>query len=152
MLSTRFTNSDRATRCRAVIRAIHSRAFHKSPFPGSLTALKREGRFIAHLCLISSNSIILCPERREIGVSRVDRIQLLYDLTFQTPFHCGTGLRSGLVDRTIVRDAEGYLYVPGSTIKGALRMHCEGLSRFYEPADEEMRELIDSPHTMKKAW
>ena len=81
---------------------------------------------------------------------RIQRIQLLYDLTFQTPFHCGTGLRSGLIDRTIVRDAEGYLYVPGSTIKGALRMHCEGLSRFYEQADEEMRERIDSPHNMKK--
>jgi CRISPR/Cas system CSM-associated protein Csm3 (group 7 of RAMP superfamily) len=84
-------------------------------------------------------------------MSRVDRIQLLYDLTFRTPFHCGTGLRSGLIDRTIVRDAEGYLYVPGSTIKGALRMHCEGLSRLYEQADEDMRDRIDSPHNMKNA-
>jgi len=50
-----------------------------------------------------------------------------------------------------VRDAEGYLYVPGSTIKGALRMHCEGLSRLYELVDEEMREHIDSPHDTKKA-
>lgn len=82
---------------------------------------------------------------------RIDRIQLLYDLTFQAPFHCGTGLRSGLIDRTIVRDAEGYLYVPGSTIKGALRMHCEGLSHLYEQIDEDMRERIDSPHNMKKA-
>ena len=52
-------------------------------------------------------------------MSRVDRIQLFYNLTFQTPFHCGTGLRSGLIDRAIVRDREGYLYVPGSSIKGA---------------------------------
>jgi CRISPR/Cas system CMR subunit Cmr4 (Cas7 group RAMP superfamily) len=85
------------------------------------------------------------------GGDRIQRIQLLYDLEFQTPFHCGTGLRSGLIDRTIVRDAEGYLYVPGSTIKGALRMHCEGLSQLYEQADEDMRERIDSPHEMKKA-
>lgn len=82
---------------------------------------------------------------------RNQRIQLLYNLTFQTPFHCGTGLRSGLIDRTIVRDAEGYLYVPGSTIKGALRMHCEWLSRLYEQDDEDMRERIDSPHEMEKA-
>jgi len=82
---------------------------------------------------------------------RIQRIQLLYDLTFQTPFHCGTGLRSGLIDRTIVRDAEGYLYVPGSTIKGALRMHCEWLAQLYAGADEDMRERINSPHEMKKA-
>ena len=50
-----------------------------------------------------------------------------------------------------MRDAEGYLYVPGSTIKGALRMHCEGLSHLYEEADQDMRERIDSPHNMKKA-
>jgi CRISPR/Cas system CSM-associated protein Csm3 (group 7 of RAMP superfamily) len=82
---------------------------------------------------------------------RIQRLQLLYDMEFQTPFHCGTGLRSGFIDRTIVRDAEGYLYVPGSTIKGALRMHCEWLSRLYEKADEDMLEQIDSPHEMKKA-
>lgn len=84
-------------------------------------------------------------------MSRVDRIQLSYELEFQTPFHCGTGLRAGLIDRTVVRDATGYLYVPGSTIKGALRMHCEGLSRMYEVVDEEMQERIDSPHELKKA-
>lgn len=77
---------------------------------------------------------------------RVDRIQLSYKLTFQTPFHCGTGLRSGLIDRTVIRDAEGYLYVPGSTLKGALRMHCEGLSRLYEQDDADMLERIASPH------
>lgn len=84
-------------------------------------------------------------------MSRVDRIQLFYDLTFQTPFHCGTGLRSGLIDRAIVRDGEGYLYVPGSSIKGALRMHCEGLARLYEENDKDMRDRIDSPHDVKKA-
>jgi CRISPR/Cas system CMR subunit Cmr4 (Cas7 group RAMP superfamily) len=47
-----------------------------------------------------------------------DRIHITYTLTFTTPFHCGTGLRSGLIDRTVVRDKDGYLYVPGSTITG----------------------------------
>lgn len=82
---------------------------------------------------------------------QLQRIQLLYTLTFQAPFHCGTGLRSGLIDRTIVRDAEGYLYVPGSSIKGALRMHCEGLARLYEQDNADFLERIDSPHEMKKA-
>src|SRR5713226_363691 len=151
-LSSRSMNLGNATRCRAAIQAIRYQGFPGSPSPGSQMArARREGRSIARLCSISSNSTILCLEREKTAVSRVDHIQLLYDLTFQTPFHCGTGLRSGLIDRTIVRDAEGYLYVPGSTIKGALRMHCEGLSRLYELVDEEMRERIDSPHNMKKA-
>lgn len=84
-------------------------------------------------------------------MTRVDRIELTYELAFQTPFHCGTGLRAGLIDRAVVRDAMGYLYVPGSSIKGALRMHCEGLWRLYEQSDEDMQVGIDSPHDTKKA-
>lgn len=84
-------------------------------------------------------------------MTRVDRIELTYELAFQTPFHCGTGLRADLIDRAVVRDTLGYLYVPGSSIKGALRMHCEGLSRLYEQADEDMQAGIDSPHDTKKA-
>ncbi len=84
-------------------------------------------------------------------MKRVDRIQLSYNLTFTMPFHCGTGLRVGLIDRTIVRDHDGYLYVPGSTIKGVLREQCEQLARLYEVLDEEMQELIASPHDKEKA-
>jgi len=78
--------------------------------------------------------------------TRSDRIHIAYDLTFATPFHCGTGIRVGLIDRTIVRDSRGNLYVPGSTFKGVLRERCEQLERLYEELDEEMRELIASPH------
>ena len=84
-------------------------------------------------------------------MTRVDRIELSYELAFQTPFHCGTGLRTGLIDRAVVRDTAGYLYVPGSSIKGALRMHCEGLSCLYEQIDTEVQEHIDSPHDTKMA-
>jgi CRISPR/Cas system CSM-associated protein Csm3 (group 7 of RAMP superfamily) len=76
---------------------------------------------------------------------RIDRIHVSYELTFTTPFHCGTGLRVGLIDRTIIRDYNGYLYVPGSTIKGVVREHCERLALLYEDFDD-MRELIASPH------
>lgn len=75
-----------------------------------------------------------------------DRIQIDYTLSFSTPFHFGTGGRIGLIDRTIVRDSEGYLYVPGSTIKGVLREQCEQLARLYEETDIDMRERIASPH------
>jgi len=81
---------------------------------------------------------------------KLDRIQISYDLKFDTPFHCGTGIREGLIDRTIVRDSEGYLYVPGSTFKGILRERCEQLARFYEE-EADVKQLIKSPHDMKIA-
>lgn len=71
--------------------------------------------------------------------NKSDRIHIEYDLTFETLFHCGTGIRTGLIDRTVVRDGNGYLYVPGSTFKGVLRERCEQLARFYSSE-------IDSPH------
>lgn len=57
--------------------------------------------------------------------TKIDLVQIEYTLKFMTLFHCGTGIRAGLVDRTVRRDSAGYLYVPGSTFKGVLREHCE---------------------------
>jgi CRISPR/Cas system CMR subunit Cmr4 (Cas7 group RAMP superfamily) len=87
---------------------------------------------------------------------KLDRISITYDLTFETPFHCGTGLRAGLIDRTIVRDHDDYLYVPGSTIKGVVREHCERLERMYNEQDQSehnqgLSKLIASPHDARKA-
>jgi CRISPR/Cas system CSM-associated protein Csm3 (group 7 of RAMP superfamily) len=62
---------------------------------------------------------------------RNDRLLINYTLAFNTPFHCGTGIRESLIDRTVVRDSNGYLYVPGSTLKGVLRDRCEQIARFY---------------------
>lgn len=84
-------------------------------------------------------------------VRKRERILLRYQLTFMTPFHCGTGLRVGLVDRTITRDHQGYLYVPGSTMKGVLRERCEQIARVYEELDDEMRDALASPHDDKRA-
>lgn len=69
------------------------------------------------------------------------KIDLAYRLTFDSPFHCGTGLPKGLIDRAVARDGEKYLYVPGSTIKGILREHCEVVARAHglsvrDPHDE----------------
>jgi CRISPR/Cas system CMR subunit Cmr4 (Cas7 group RAMP superfamily) len=64
-----------------------------------------------------------------------------YELRFSAPFHLGTGIRAGLVDRTVLRDSRGYLYVPASTFKGVLREHCEQLCRLYVPAED-----VASPH------
>src|SRR5581483_4906004 len=89
--------------------------------PGSLMAKIKNELSIAHLCLTSLNCMILLREKGRTMAMKLDRISITYDMTFETPFHCGTGLRAGLIDRTIVRDHDGYLYVPGSTIKGVVR-------------------------------
>lgn len=68
---------------------------------------------------------------------KVDLVQLTYKLTFDTLFHCGTGERAGLIDRAVIRDDAGYLYVPGSTFKGTLRDLCEQLARLFDPAREQ---------------
>ncbi|GAC1461882.1 MAG: hypothetical protein PVSMB2_25030 [Ktedonobacteraceae bacterium] len=64
-------------------------------------------------------------------MAKTDRIQLKYNLAFMTPFHCGTDVSSGFADQTVVRDAGGSLYVPGSTFKGVVRSRCEQLARLY---------------------
>jgi CRISPR/Cas system CMR subunit Cmr4 (Cas7 group RAMP superfamily) len=75
---------------------------------------------------------------------RTDRVEIVYELRFATLFHCGTGMRAGLVDRTVIRDGDGYLYVPGSTFKGVLRERCEQLARLYTPR-------VASPHDTEAA-
>ena len=68
-------------------------------------------------------------------------------LTFTTPFHFGTGLREGLIDRSVQRNANGYLYVPGSTLKGVIREHCEQVCRLLDPNNQ--RNV--SPHDKENA-
>ncbi len=77
-----------------------------------------------------------------------DRIQIRYRITFQSPFHLGTGVSAGAVDRTVIRDTSGYLYVPASTFKGVLREHCERLWRF---ALSGKQVTVASPHDMYAA-
>ena len=73
-----------------------------------------------------------------------DFINIDYHIKFETPFHCGTGLRRNLLDRSVSRDANGYLYIPGSTRKGVLRERCEQIARL-----ADLRAV--SPHDGQKA-
>lgn len=57
--------------------------------------------------------------------ARPERFSLSYRLIFHAPFHCGTGLRGGLVHRLVQRGPDGYVLVPGSTVKGLVRNACE---------------------------
>lgn len=75
-------------------------------------------------------------------------VQINYELAFATPFHMGTGISAGMIDRTVIRDADNYLYVPASTLKGVLREHCEQLCRFYIP---DAQAHVTSPHITNAA-
>jgi CRISPR/Cas system CMR subunit Cmr4 (Cas7 group RAMP superfamily) len=68
-------------------------------------------------------------------------VQIDYELEFDAPFHFGAGIATGLLDRTVTRDADGALYVPASTFKGVVREHCEHLCRLYLPDAQ-----VASPH------
>ena len=70
---------------------------------------------------------------------RTEHIQIDYCLHFTSAFRFGTGLRQGLIHRVVARDADNYLYMPGSTLKGVLRERCEQLADLFE------LEVID-PH------
>lgn len=50
-------------------------------------------------------------------------------IDFLAPFHFGTGLSSGTIDRIVRRDAKGYLVIPATTLKGILREKVEKLLR-----------------------
>ena len=76
-----------------------------------------------------------------------NRIHLTYTITFESPFHIGTGMSQGLIDRGVARDAGGFLYIPGSTIKGILREKCEQLAAC-SILEETAPDQIPSPHLL----
>ena len=73
-----------------------------------------------------------------------DFISIKYQIEFETPFHCGTGLRRDLLDRSVCRDANDYVYIPGSTLKGVFRERCEQIARIAGLC-------VVSPHDVRSA-
>lgn len=74
---------------------------------------------------------------------RTNDINLRYTLTMSSAFHFGTGLRKGLVHRSVAQDEDGYLYIPGSTLKGSLRNQ---LFDLHQTLDLPSHFLIKDPH------
>lgn len=66
---------------------------------------------------------------------RSEWLQIRYRIRFLTPFHLGTGVSSGFLDRTTARQSassgtdNGLLYVPASTLKGVIRDCCEQVAQ-----------------------
>jgi CRISPR/Cas system CSM-associated protein Csm3 (group 7 of RAMP superfamily) len=50
-------------------------------------------------------------------------------ITVKGPLHIGTGYDRGLTQRTMARDAQGNVYIPGASLKGKVRNACEDLAR-----------------------
>jgi len=50
-------------------------------------------------------------------------------ITLTGPLHVGAGHARGLIDRAVVRDGRGQVYIPGSSLKGKAREACERLAR-----------------------
>lgn len=45
-----------------------------------------------------------------------------YDITFHSYWHCGSGLAAGAdVDSLVIKDGDGLPYIPGKTMKGLVR-------------------------------
>lgn len=72
------------------------------------------------------------------------RLKLKLSIRFSSKWHTGSGEGNILTDRLLQRDARGFPYIPGSTLKGVIRENCEKLSRtcgFPEPSDPHSTEL-----------
>ncbi len=58
-------------------------------------------------------------------------IDLPIAVHMRSPLHVGTGCARALLDRTVVRDRNGNVYLPGSALKGRVRDACERLAKHY---------------------
>ncbi|MBN2533489.1 MAG: hypothetical protein JXB88_11380 [Spirochaetales bacterium] len=54
-----------------------------------------------------------------------NRLEINLEIEFTPPFHSGTGLPAGLIDRGIKRNYQGVLYIPATTFKGVVRNKVE---------------------------
>lgn len=59
-------------------------------------------------------------------------LKITFQIQMIGPLHIGTGFRRGLLHRTVVRDSQGHVYIPGSSLKGTTRSACEGLAELHK--------------------
>jgi CRISPR/Cas system CSM-associated protein Csm3 (group 7 of RAMP superfamily) len=64
---------------------------------------------------------------------------ITYKITFHSEWHCGSGLTSGSdLDALVVKDKDGFPFIPGKTLKGLLKEAAEEILKFQdkEPMNE----------------
>lgn len=74
-----------------------------------------------------------------------NRLEINLEIEFTTPFHSGTGLSVGLIDRGIKRNYQGILSIPATTFKGVVRNKVEELIQIIYH-DREAKEFYFSPN------
>src|SRR5258708_39504560 len=89
--------------------------FLKWSSPGSWTVLDTT---VLRWWILSNCTIWLLKKARGMRTmpTKNDQIRIDYTITFETLFHFGTGIRSSLIDRTVRRDSQDYLFLPGSNV------------------------------------
>lgn len=65
-------------------------------------------------------------------------MDIQYEIDLFTDWHCGSGLAAGAdVDALVVKDPDGFPYIPGKTIKGLLREAIEDIMDFKSSPDSQ---------------
>lgn len=59
-------------------------------------------------------------------------VEVQLEVFTRGPLHVGTGYGARLLDRVVMRDAEGHVYIPATTLKGRARDACERLARLHD--------------------
>lgn len=60
----------------------------------------------------------------------MNSIEINFEITTESAFFIGSGLGiTGLVDKSCIKDSEGFIYFPGSSIKGKVRYYCKQLTQ-----------------------
>ena len=72
--------------------------------------------------------------RMEVAAIYKSSVKINMALQIKTTsfLHIGTGLGNQVVDRTVMKDKKGLLYIPASSIKGKLRNICEELTEIFD--------------------
>lgn len=64
-------------------------------------------------------------------------MNIKYNVKFYSNWHCGSGLSAGAnMDAYVVRDAEGFPFIPGKTLKGLIREEVENIITYRNKWDE----------------
>lgn len=81
----------------------------------------------------------------------MNHVEICFDLTVHSAFFIGSGLGiAGIVDKACMKDAEGFIYIPGSSIKGKIRYYCKQLLQLPKfKTSVEICETFNNPEVCK---
>jgi CRISPR/Cas system CSM-associated protein Csm3 (group 7 of RAMP superfamily) len=84
--------------------------------------------------------------------------EIIYKIKFHSEWHCGSGLTSGSdLDALVVKDAEGFPFIPGKTMKGllleaAMELFGESFNNEYEKLEEGKSDINKMDHFIPQVF